>query len=227
MKMTKKKVFVIALAISLVAILSMGTLAWFTASQSTTNHFQVSTTDDNQTPAFSILLFENAVDPETGKSIDSDGDGEYDVTTAGNTYLSIAPGDELVKNPTVQNTGLYDQYIRVTVTLNDADKWIPLLNRYQIPVEDVIVGFNGDEWQSEIIDDDYTDGTITNEYYFKAKLLPGQTAKLFDGVNIPGVFTIEDVKQFEGGFDMTIVADAIQADNTGDNAYDAFDDYWN
>ena len=37
MKMTKKKVFIAALAICLVAIVSMGTLAWFTASDYVTN----------------------------------------------------------------------------------------------------------------------------------------------------------------------------------------------
>ena len=71
MKMTKKKVFVVALAICLVAIISMGTLAWFQASQSIENIFQVSTTDDNQTPDFSISLYENIVDPDTGKKVDA------------------------------------------------------------------------------------------------------------------------------------------------------------
>lgn len=229
MKLTKKKVFVAALAVSLVAIISMGSLAWFQASQSIENIFQVSTTDDNQTPDFSIILYENVVDPETGKVVDTNDDDvidALDTTTTGNTYTSLAPGDQLDKNPTVQNTGDYDQYIRVTVTLNDADKWVPLLAKYHLTIDDVIVGYEDAEWRSEVVDEDYTDGTVMNQYYFEGKLTPNATATLFDGIAIPGDFTNEDMKSFAGEFRMTIVADAIQADNTGDNAYDAFANYW-
>ena len=45
MKMTKKKVFVTALAICLVAILSMGSLAWFNASDTITNKFKIADSD--------------------------------------------------------------------------------------------------------------------------------------------------------------------------------------
>ncbi len=229
MKLNKKKVFVAALAISILAIVSMGSLAWFQASQSVENVFRVSTTDDNQTPDFSIVLYENVVDPETGKMVDTNNDGaidEKDVTTTGNTYESLAPGDRLDKNPTVQNTGDYDQYVRVTVTLQNADAWVPLLAKYNLTIDDVIVGYEDAEWRSEIVDEDYTDGTVVNQYYFEGKLVPDATATLFGGIVIPGVFTNDDVKTFEGGFSMTVVADAIQADNTGDNAFDAFDTYW-
>lgn len=230
MKMTKKKVFVAALAISLVAIISMGSLAWFQASQSVENIFKVSTTDDGQTPDFSLSLYENVVDPDTGKMIDSNNDSvidENDITTTGNTYTSIAPGDLLDKNPTVQNTGVYDQYIRVTVTLNDADKWVPLLAAYGLTIDDVVLGYVDADWRSEIVDEDYTDGTVVNEYYLEGKLAPDATATLFTGIEIPGELTNDDVKSFAGEFNMVIVADAIQADNTGDNAYDAFANYWN
>lgn len=230
MKFNKKKVFVAALAICLVAILSMGTLAWFQASQSIENIFKVSTTDDNQTPDFSIILYENVVDAETGKKIDTNNDNvidALDTTTTGNTYTSIAPGDELDKNPTVQNTGDYDQYIRVTVTLNDADKWVPLLAKYNLTIDDVILGYKDADWRSEIVDADYTDGTVVNQYYLEGKLEADKTATLFTGVKIPGELTNDEVKSFAGEFNMVIVADAIQADNTGDNAFDAFDTYWN
>lgn len=230
MKLNKKKVFVAALALCLVAIISMGTLAWFQASQSIENIFQVSTTDDNQTPDFSITLYENVVDPETGKKVDANSDGiinELDTTTTGNTYTSLAPGDELDKNPTVVNTGEYDQYVRVTVTLNDADKWVPLLAKYNLTIDDVILGYEDADWRSEVVDEDYTDGVVVNQYYLEGKLVANDDATLFTGIKIPGDFTNEDVKLFEGGFDMTIVADAIQADNTGDNAFDAFAEFWN
>ena len=229
MKNTKKKVFVVALAISLVAIISMGTLAWFQASQSIENIFQVSTTDDNQTPDFSISLYENVVDTDTGKKIDTNNDGvidELDTTTTGNTYTSLAPGDELDKNPTVKNTGEYDQYVRVTVTLSDADKWVALLEQYGLTLDDVIVGYEDANWHKVLLDTDYTDGVVVNQYYFEGKLTPDATATLFTGINIPGELTNDEVASFAGEFSMNIVADAIQADNTGDNAFDAFTQFW-
>ena len=115
----------------------------------------------------------------------------------------------------------------MTVTLNDADKWVPLLAKYNLTIDDVIKGYVDADWRSEIVDEDYTDGTVVNEYYLEGKLVPNATATLFTGVEIPGVLTNEDVKSFAGQFNMVIVADAIQADNTGDNAYDAFANYWN
>lgn len=111
MKMTKKKVFVVALAVCVFAVMSLGTLAWFTDTQSMENIFKVSTEDDNTTPDFDIVLYENEVDPETGKAKDTDADGDIDdddaLTTTGNTYNSILPGDVLDKNPTVKNMGQY------------------------------------------------------------------------------------------------------------------------
>ena len=62
MKMTKKKVFVIALAICLVAIISMGTLAWFNAQDAVTNDFMIADSDDD-TPneIFSVDVWENTI----------------------------------------------------------------------------------------------------------------------------------------------------------------------
>ena len=59
MKMTKKKVFVASLAVCLVAVLSMGTLAWFTATDSVENIFQVSTETGATDADFELTLFES------------------------------------------------------------------------------------------------------------------------------------------------------------------------
>ena len=47
MKMTKKKVFLAALAVCLVAIISMSTLAWFSDSDQVNNEFLIADSDDN------------------------------------------------------------------------------------------------------------------------------------------------------------------------------------
>ena len=85
MKLNKKKVFVAALAICVVAILSFGTLAWFTAEDTVENSFKVTTSDDVGTPDFSLVLFEHKVDPETGKIASTD-------EVKSNEYKNIVPG---------------------------------------------------------------------------------------------------------------------------------------
>ena len=47
MKFNKKKVFVTALAVCLIAILSMGSLAWFSHKDSVYNEFFVADSEDN------------------------------------------------------------------------------------------------------------------------------------------------------------------------------------
>lgn len=116
MKITKKKVFVSALAVCIVAILSMGSLAWFTDSDDATNKFYVA--DSTQIPdkIFSIDLMEG---------VDTDGDGKKDASVAYNgdkknvgwNYNNIKPGDKLVKEPWIKNTGSYEQWFALRLLL--------------------------------------------------------------------------------------------------------------
>ena len=48
-----------------------------------------------------------------------------------------------------------------------------------------------------------------------------------DGISIPENMTKEDVVAMEGSFKLSFVAEAIQSDNTGNNAQAAFASYWN
>ena len=74
--MTKKKLFVAAVAVSLIAILSLGTLAWFTDSKSVTYNFYVATSDaDEADEVFSVALTETEAGP----------------------YNDVLPGDTLAK----------------------------------------------------------------------------------------------------------------------------------
>ena len=115
MKMTKKKVFVTALAVCLIAILSMGSLAWFSAQDSVTNNFYVADSEDNNPDdIFSVDVYEK---------YDSDGDGTPEEYQSGITYNDIHPGDELAKDAIVKNPGHYVQYIRVIITISDKAVW--------------------------------------------------------------------------------------------------------
>ena len=210
MKMTKKKVFVTALAISLVAIISMGTLAWFQASDTVENIFKVSTDDATQKPDFKLDLFEHDLLPDGTL-------GTNEVEK--NTYTKIAPGDALAKDPTVRNGGQYDQWVRISVTLKDYAAWEAILgNGYDFSA--VLTGVSTD-WSL----DSSTVGTDTLVFYKDSPLTVGSTSTLFTGVEIPGKeFTVDNMPT---EFTLTIVADAIQSDNTGSSAQAAFASHWN
>ena len=217
MKMTKKKVFVTALAICLVAILSMGSLAWFNASDTITNKFKIADSDGDGTPDFSVDVWEN--DPENPDPTKKDQDGV--------TYDDIAPGDKLAKNPTVENTGDYDQWIRVYVTFDD---WavIEAACEKQGISSDVRtwLDVNTDAWTADSNATVVKNNTVTYVYYYNYKLVKDQTAVLFNNVTIPGEFEQEDMKFTSGDFTITVKAEALQADNTGNNAPSAFATYW-
>ena len=209
MKMTKKKVFVAALAVCLVAILSLGTLAWFTATDEVDNIFKVST-DSEQKPDFKLDLFEHKAN-EDGKIDDTE--------VEANTYNNVAPGNQLFKDPTVRNDGQYDMWVRISVTLDDYAAWEAILgDGYDFSA--ILTGVSTD-WSL----DRSTIGTDTLVYYKDAELAVGDTSTLFTGVAIPGEeFTVTNMPT---EFNLTIVADAIQSDNTGNSAKAAFDTYWN
>lgn len=215
MKMTKKKVFVTALAICLVAIISMGTLAWFNASDSITNEFKIADSDGDGTPDFSVDVWEN--DPADPTVKDQDGV----------TYTNIAPGDVIAKNPTVENTGDYDQWIRVYVTFDD---WAVIEAACQNQgISSDVRGWLDVDAAAWTADNNATvveNNTVTYVYYYNYKLAKDQTAVLFNNVTIPGEFEQEDMKFTSGNFTITVKAEALQADNTGDTAQAAFATYW-
>lgn len=219
MKMNKKKVLLAALAVCLVAILSLGTLAWFTATDSATNTFYVATDEEHPNPDFSVKITE------------TDTDGEE--TEDGVTYYNVVPGAEIAKDPTVTNTGDYGQWIRVTVTLSQADLWYA--GGGSLKFTDVFegegityglaehVGRTGRTWLlvEEIASVD-AEGNGVWYLYLNSELLPGESVVAFDTVNIPENFDMEDVEAMGFTFNITIKADALQSANTGDNAVVAF-----
>lgn len=219
MKMTKKKVFVAALAICLIAIISAGTLAWFTDSDEVDNRFQVST-DSEQKPDFRITLYETEVDPSTNSFGDANGNGVIDKVKF-NTYTHILPGAVLPKDPTVRNDGQYDQWVRIKVTLNNYDQWQEALGTGF----DFRTLFNvGTAWSFDTITTNETDKTLTLVYYLDSKLTVGSTSTpLFDKVTIPTVFTVDNIPT---DFNLKIVAEALQAEHTGETAKAAFESCW-
>ena len=215
MKLTKKKVFVSALAICLIAIISMGTLAWFSAQDEVTNKFMIADSDDD-TPdeIFSVDVWENTPDGEK----DQDG---YE-------YTDILPGDTLKKEARVENTGYYDQYVRVTVTISDAQAWIAALGA-DFNVADVFGGFVAADW-NHIWNNMNGATTIPENFvyvmYYKNIVKPGDVINVFNNVKIPTSLTREEAVAFGGNFDITVKAEAVQTENVVPKGTAAADAAW-
>ena len=226
MKISKRKVLVVALAVCLVAIISMSTLAWFNAQDDITNKFMIADSDGDGTPDFSVDVWENENDNDN--NADADGDGDNVITHDGNVYPEIIAGDKLPKNPTVENTGDYDQWIRVYVTF---DEWsiINAACTAKNITNDLRTWLDVDTnaWYADAAATTYDNNSVTYVYYLRTKLAANQTAVLFNNVTIPGVFEQEDMKFVSGDFSINVKAEALQADNTGTDPRAAFATYWN
>lgn len=211
MKLNKKKVFVSALAVSLIAILSMGTIAWFSDSDSVTNTFKVATSTEKPDDIFSVDVWEK---------VDTDEDGEIDATLKENgyTYENILPGDNLVKEPIVVNTGSYDEYIRVKVTIDNAGAWKEILGE-GYDLAKIFAGHDESQWVRDAVT--LEGDKLTYVYYYNGILEPlkesdTNRATLFTHVVIPDWLTQDDVAKIgQGTFNLDIVAEAVQTENVG------------
>ena len=206
--MNKKKLFSLALAVIMIAILSFSTLAWFNDSDSVTNEFHIATSDDPTDPddIFSVDIWENT--PE--------GDKDQD----GHSYDDILPGSNLKKEVNVENTGAYDQYIRVVVTLNNANAWVDILG-YGYDLGTIFEGHDEALWDYSVGTHDRANDQLIYVYYLNRKLAPQETVSLFTNVKIPTFLTQEDMAKLNGGFELTVRADAIQTENLGEGVVTA------
>lgn len=222
--MSKKKLLSLSLVIIMIAILSFGTLAWFNDSDNVTNKFHVATSDDPSDPddIFSVDVWEK---------VDTDGDGVADTVNPGQdadggeaVFENILPGSKYIKEPIIENTGAYDQYIRVVVTLSDAKAWMEILGAgYDLST--IFLGHDETLWTR---DKGSVEGdNLVYVYYLNQKLEPGEAnaVTLFTHVQIPTSLTQQDMAKLAGGFELNIRADAIQTENLGegvDTAKEAF-----
>ena len=215
MKMNKKKVFTLALAVCLIAILSLGSLAWFSDSDKVDNQFLVAGSDtDNPDDIFSVDVWEDSTKEDT--------EGEKKEQN-GIEYTNILPGDQLYKEVVIENTGAYDQYIRAIVTISDAAAWKNALgeNFNDETLLACFEGFNPNLWDCGTL---VTQGdNIMIVAYYKSVLAEDEKVALFTGVNIPTSLTEDQAHAFGAdGFTIDVVAHAVQTQNVGENAFAAF-----
>ena len=219
--MSKRKIFVAALAVCLIAILSMGSLAWFNATDKVTNTFMFDDSDGDGTPDFKVDVFESN-DPEED----------------GNQYTHIAPNSVLAKDPAVKNEGDYSMYARLVVTLSDSAAWVAAADKYDLTADgeentilEKMVKIDSNWVRYDVPVRDLNTDTITYVYYYAGTIAKGAaTQPLFTEVTIPSALQTEDMTFGDDAFTIDVKADAIQSDNipvdtvvaAANNAYKAF-----
>lgn len=221
MYMSKKKVFSLALVVIMVAILSFSTLAWFSDADDVTNNFGIAGSDTGKPEdVFSVDVWEEVPD---GDDADQDPDiVDEDNVNDSHTYENILPGDLLLKTVHVENTGKYDQFVRVKVTMSDAAAWQSILPA-GYDLTQIFKGYDDTLWIR--VDEpayDATADTITYTFYLEQILLPGTDVELFTHVEIPSWLSQVHMARLTNGFAMDIVAEAVQTKNVGANALEAF-----
>lgn len=213
MKLNKKKVFTLAIAVCLIATLSLGSLAWFTDTDSVTNDFFVAgSEDENPDDIFSIDVWEDATED------DPTGEGKIQ---DGIKFDDILPGDELYKEVNVENTGSYPQYVRVTVTVTDADIWQAIFDETYVPLQEIVSNLNTNLLPWSTVSDQVAN-TLTYVFYYQQILGVDEVVTVFDEVKIPEALTREQAAKMAGGFQINVVADAVQTENVGNSASEAF-----
>ena len=196
----KKSIALVMMAVLLVAASVMGTLAFLTSTDSVKNTFTVG--------KVKITLDEAKVDANGKVIADADRVKE-------NSY-KLMPGHEYTKDPTVTvKAGSEESYVRqiVTVSFNKELSDAQLATN----LDSIFQGYNASEWVRNAKDVKNENGktVITYEYRYKTTVsAPNGDQKLpalFTGIKIPEDWTNETLAGF-GGFEINIVAHAIQAD---------------
>ena len=207
--MNKKKLLSLALVVIMIATISFSSLAWFTDKDAAKNDFTVGGANEEEDPdqIFSVDVKEN-VDGEDEAVDDMD-------------FEDILPGDKFKKEAYITNTGSYDQYIRLVMTITD---WEQIKDLVTINMDDAfdtnwhIYGGQAGVKDDVIVDYSNTvlvDGNLVVTMYLNKKLGPGETVHIMDYVSISTEATQEDFADaaFADGFQIIFDADAAQTEN--------------
>lgn len=216
--MNKKKLLSLALVVCMIAILSFSTLAWFNDTDSVTNEFFVADSDDTDPDdIFSVDVYEE---------VDTDGDGTPDDREdAGLTFEDVVPGQVLPKAPVVENTGKYDQWIKLSITFSSTEAWDVLVDGTAAsPIELLTMAADfSTNWQFGSLE---TVGeTYVYTYYLLNPLKSGETVDVFTEVNIPSTLDQNDFFSIKDeAITLDIKAEAIQLE-LGETVFEAFAAY--
>lgn len=217
--MSKKKLLSLALVVIMIATISFSSLAWFTDTDAAENKFTIGGAGaEDPDQIFSVDVKENV-------------DGEEEAVN-GMEFKDILPGDHHKKEAFITNTGSYEQYIRVVMTVTD---WALIKDLVTINMDDDFAA-NWEIRNAGVSNDvliahsnsEIADGNLVVTMYLKHKLQPGETVNIMDYVEISTEATQEDFKNaaFIDGFQITFDADAAQTENIL-SSVDEDREWWN
>lgn len=203
----KKKLMAIALAVCVVAVLAAGaSLAYFTDKTEAANN------------TFTMGNVKITLD-ETDLTKDDDSR-----TAEGNTYTNLYPGMDMVKDPTVHNTGRNDAWVRVIVRVANGAAF---MDKFAIapyassPLEGLTHGL-GAGWQITASTEDTATNDMVYTIVYNTVLKPGEsTPAVFEKLYIPATFGNGEMaaitytsanNESVNGFTMSIHAEAIQSE---------------
>jgi len=199
-KKLRKALLLISCAALLVCITVGVTVAYLTSSDSVKNTFTVG--------QVKITLDEAKVG-EDGKALE----GEDAERVAANSY-KLLPGFTYDKDPTIHIDPISEEaYLRVKVSVSNTAKVDALFQEKgyaEAGITAILKGFNANLWN-------VTSNTVENDvrtyvFEYKQKIVGGDDdIVLFTNVVVPDDFDNDDVIELNNT-DMTIVAEAIQAD---------------
>lgn len=213
MKLSKKKVAAIASIVCIIAILSMGSLAWFSDEDTITNTLKFATDEETGETDFGVDVYE--MDGETKKD-------------DGMVYDKLLPNQKIAKAPIIENDGQYKEWVYFTVTVNHTE----IFGKYYEDAASfaaLFEGFNPDLWDNFDSSKDYVldndNHTITYFGYSKNIFNPGDKVTLFTNFTVPKELTVEDANAMANSFTIEVHAEAVQAENLPegcDTAKEAF-----
>lgn len=156
------------------------------------------------------LLFATCTDEDNGDGF------AVAVESSGKDFEDVLPGDLLDMTPSVRNTGSYEQYVRVTVTVSD------------------IAAFRQDmgaEWSAESLFEKpaWADASVmvldsvsvkddceVLVFYLNEMLAPGGSVVLYEGLSMPAELTADtfETASLTDGFTVSVFAEAVFTSNT-------------
>ena len=216
--MTKKRLLVIAAVVSMIAILSFSTLAWFNDADSVTNEFFVADSEDTSADdIFSVDVYEE---------VDTDNDGTPDdKEDVGLKFEDVVPGQKLPKAPVVENTGRYAQWVKLTITFGSTTAWNALVDGTVAGPIDLLTRADDFDANWQGVSFATVGDTYVYTYYLKAALQPGETVDVFTAVNIPTSLDQDDFFAIKDeSITLDVKAEAIQLE-LGASVAEAFAAY--
>lgn len=220
----KKRNKIVLSAIGMISVIvatSLGTIAYFTDSDSVTNTFTVGSVE--------ITLDEADVN-EAGQPLGKDEkvvEKVEDAARVDSNKYHLIPGHTYVKDPTVTVLkGSEESYIRMLVTINEQNDLNEIFKPDGIELETIFNGFDESSWTC--VSETKKDDTRTYEFYYKETVAaPDGDVKLpplFTSITVPGEITKEDLAKIKD-LKIDVEAHAIQAEgfDTADEAWDAID----